>query len=542
MHIQKVLIENYKFFNGRFELPLSKDVNIIVGNNEAGKSTIIEAIHICLSGLLNGRHIKNNLSQYLFNNVIEKNYLESLKTTTKLPPPTITLEVYLEDGPALFEGNNNILRTNASGISFKIEFDIDFQSQYEKLIDSPNEILSIPIEYYKVTWRSFARDGLTSQSIPFKSAIIDSSATRFQNGSDIYISRIVRDELDNEQKVQISQAYRNLKEKFKEDPAVIGINSKITSLADISDKDVKIGVNLATKDAWEFGLTTFIDDIPFQNIGKGEQCIIKTNLSLGNRTAKNAGIILIEEPENHLSHTKLNQFIKGITNKSEEKQVVITTHDNFVANKLGLNNLILLNNQKVTKIDKLEEDTQDFFQKLPGYQTLRMVLAKKAILVEGDSDELIIQKAFMKKNKGYLPIENGIDVISVKLTFKRFLYIARKLDLPVAVVTDNDGNYNKNIEIKYKEFFGVSNIKIFADKREEYNTLEPQFVEANKHQLDVLCAEIGIDPIKYHDIESISKKMETMKTEWALKIFKSKLDFEFPEYINKVVEWCNEKP
>jgi putative ATP-dependent endonuclease of OLD family len=539
MYIQKVIIENYKCFQGRFELPLTKDVNIIVGNNETGKSSIIEAIHMCLTGLLNGRHLRNHLSQYLFNNQIEQDYLLSLQGKKKQAPPVITIEVYLKDGPPLFEGNNNLLKEKSTGVSLKIEFDQEYQASYEALLDSGDELKSIPIEYYKITWRSFARDGLTAQSIPFKSAIIDSSATRFQNGSDIYISRIVRDELDDNQKVDISQAYRNLKEQFKENPAVIDINKKITAIADISEKEVKIGVNLATKDAWEFGLTTFLDDVPFQNIGKGEQCIIKTNLSLGNKTAQKAGIILIEEPENHLSHSKLNQFITGITNKKKEKQVIITTHNSFVANKLGLKNLILLHNHKVIGIKDLKGDTQEFFQKLPGYNTLRMLLSKKAILVEGDSDELIIQKAFMRVNEGKLPIEMGIDVISVGLTFKRFLYVAEKLDIPVAVVTDNDGNYETKITKKYNQFDNVSSIDVFADPRNNLNTLEPQFVEANKHQLKILCEVIGIDFEKFDSEDKISKKMQKMKTTWALRVFNSDIKLLFPDYINRVISWCN---
>ncbi len=540
MFIKKVLIENYKCFKGKFELPLGKDVNIIVGNNEAGKSTIIEAIHICLTGLLNGRHLRNHLSQYLFNNTVEENYIKSLSTDEILPPPTITIEVHLENGPPLFEGNNNLEKTKASGVSLKIQFDDEYQLQYEELLKSGNQIKSIPIEYYKIVWRSFARDGVTAKSIPFKSAIIDSTATRFQNGSDIYISRIVRNELEEKQKIEISQAYRNLKEQFKETPSIKEINEKITSIADISDKEVKIGVNLATKDAWEFGLTTFLNDVPFQNIGKGEQCIVKTNLSLGNKSTQNAGAILIEEPENHLSHTKLNQFIKGISNKSEDKQVIITTHDSFVANKLGLNNLILLFNQKVMSIKDLKDDTQEFFQKLPGYQTLRMLLGKKAILVEGDSDELIIQRAYMKANEGKLPIEDGIDVISVKLTFKRFLYIAEQLGLPVAVVTDNDGNFANNITKKYREFASTKNISVFADNRDEFNTLEPQFVEANKHQLKKLCEIIGIDFTKFNTEELISEKMQKMKTTWALRVFNSDEDLEYPDYINRLIDWTNE--
>ena len=78
--IEKIDIVNYKCFKGNFSLNLNEGINIIVGNNEAGKSTIIEAIHLALSGLLNGRYLKNELSQYIFNKEIETMYLDSLKT------------------------------------------------------------------------------------------------------------------------------------------------------------------------------------------------------------------------------------------------------------------------------------------------------------------------------------------------------------------------------------------------------------------------------------------------------------------------------
>ena len=45
MHIAKITIENFKCFEGRFSLGLNEGKNILVGNNEAGKSTILEAIH-----------------------------------------------------------------------------------------------------------------------------------------------------------------------------------------------------------------------------------------------------------------------------------------------------------------------------------------------------------------------------------------------------------------------------------------------------------------------------------------------------------------
>ena len=59
MYIDKIKIVNFKSFEGEFELKLNKDLNIIVGDNEAGKSTILEAINLVLSGLVGGKYIKN---------------------------------------------------------------------------------------------------------------------------------------------------------------------------------------------------------------------------------------------------------------------------------------------------------------------------------------------------------------------------------------------------------------------------------------------------------------------------------------------------
>lgn len=41
MYIRKINIENFKCFKGKFSLSLNEGINILVGNNEAGKSTIL---------------------------------------------------------------------------------------------------------------------------------------------------------------------------------------------------------------------------------------------------------------------------------------------------------------------------------------------------------------------------------------------------------------------------------------------------------------------------------------------------------------------
>jgi putative ATP-dependent endonuclease of OLD family len=61
---------------------------------------------------------------------------------------------------------------------------------------------------------------------------------------------------------------------------------------------------------------------------------LKIKLSLDDRNIQKSNIVLIEEAENHLSFPKLNQLIKYISDSHNNKQIVISTHSSFVANKL----------------------------------------------------------------------------------------------------------------------------------------------------------------------------------------------------------------
>lgn len=84
--IEKVRIENFKCIKGTFELDLKQGINILVGNNEAGKSTILEAIHMALCGVFRGKTIKGNLSQYLFNYEVVNEYLNNINQGMEWQP------------------------------------------------------------------------------------------------------------------------------------------------------------------------------------------------------------------------------------------------------------------------------------------------------------------------------------------------------------------------------------------------------------------------------------------------------------------------
>ncbi|AXF55304.1 ATP-dependent nuclease [Salicibibacter kimchii] len=544
MTIKKIIIENFKGFEGKFLIDFNSGLNVLVGNNEAGKSTILEAIHLALTGFFNGRYIRNELTQYLFNNQVVDKYIYDLEHNNSPVLPYVLIEVYIDgDDYPILEGNGNSEKNKECGVSFKIAFDENYTDEYESLVQKGN-IKTIPIEYYEITWCSFARAPITPRSIPIKSAMIDTSNKRNQNGSDLYISQIVRNNLEPEEMVDISQAHRKMRESFMADPSINAINKKISQAPKISDKEVELSVDLVSKNAWENSLMTYVDSVPFHFLGKGEQSTIKTQLALAHNKSKEANVILIEEPENHLSHSKLNQFVENIKRHHKDKQIIISTHNSFVANKLGLNNLILLNDNRTVQLKSLLPDTQNFFEKVSGYDTLRLILCDKAILVEGASDELVVQKAYMLQNDGKLPIEDGVDVISVGTSFLRFLEIAEKINKQVVVVTDSDGDVEA-VRDKYSKYLDEDypNIKICYDhevdkgdlvinnKPFNYNTLEPKILKNNDLQ------EINnILNTKDKSEEELHIYMNNHKTDCALKIFNTEEKINFPNYILEAIE------
>ena len=545
MFIRKVKIHNFKCYRD-FEITLEEGLNIVVGDNEAGKSTILEAINLALTGIISGKSIWNEISQYIFNKEAVDEYIVSLDTAP-IALPYITIEIFFGgDENPLMNGDANSDRDNsAEGFCFKIAFNDKYADEYEALVQQRN-VKSLPIEYYDITWTTFARDAITTRGIPYKSSLIDSSEYRYQSGNDLYLSRIIKGSLEPEDITSIAQAHRKMRDTFINDPSIEAINNKINQDASLTDKKIALSVELVTKNAWENSLVTQLDEIPFHYVGKGEQCVVKTELALAKRTSQNASIILLEEPENHLSHTRLNQLIKCISEQYAEKQILISTHSSFVANKLGLRKVMLLENLRIIKFSELSVDTYNFFKKVAGYDTLRMILCKKAILCEGDSDELVIQKAYMQLNDGRLPIEDGIEVISVGVSFLRFLEIADCIQTKIAVVTDNDGDLAA-INKKYENYMGANQkdyIKICVDDVVDtgtlkignndynYNTLEPKLLKANG--LDKLNRIFGTD---YTDEDDLRKFMKHNKTECGLKIFESTEQIEIPEYILEAIRW-----
>lgn len=533
MKIQKIIIRNYKIFRD-LNLEFKRNINIIIGNNEAGKTTLLEAIQLVLSAQINYQSIKFNISPYLFNKEITTEYINQLQTDKNAPLPEILIEAYFypSENQELnrFIGTNNSCSENCAGLFLRIHFDSQYNRQYQEYIKEPAKVKTIPTEFYTYDWSSFAYNPLKTNSLPFKSTFLNCTESRYNNTQDKHLYDILSTTLSKEETARLNLTYRTLKESFSTEEAIQKINSTLqTSSADITDKDLSVSVDVSNKNTWETNLTFYLDDIPFKYIGKGEQNAVKTKLVVQECKEENH-IILLEEPETNLSFSNMNKLVHHIVNNCTSNQLFISTHSSFIMNSIGLENTILLNGDNVVLMSTLSSQTKDFFRKLPGFDTLRLALTNKIILVEGASDELIVQKACYQQHT-YYPIERGVDVMSVSLAFKRFLEIARLLNKSVSVVTDNDGDISA-LEKKYEEYLGNkdSNIKIYYHKNPQNNTLEPCLLACN--ELSVINQILNRNDATK---ESLLQYMLKNKTKCALQLFDTKIEFNIPDYIQEAV-------
>jgi energy-coupling factor transporter ATP-binding protein EcfA2 len=516
----------------KLDLNLSPDMNILVGRNNSGKSTLIEAITLALTGRLNGRWFEQELSPYLINRDATQEYVTALRSGGTVPtPPAIVIELYLNDMSAaeILRGTNNLAGENACGVRLQARLSPDFTEEYTSFISKPDSIRLVPTEYYTVELLGFSGNRISNRSIPVDARVIDASTIRLQSGVDYHLQKIIRGNLDPKERVELSRQYRSLREEFSDKESVKEINKRLEATEEeLTDRKFSLSIDISQRYTWESSLVAHLDDLPFGLIGKGDQNALKMLLAIGQK-ADAAHVVLIEEPENHLSFASLRKLISRISAKCAGKQLVTATHSTYVLNKLGIENLVLLGIAGPTRITDLTPDTVEFFKKLPGFDTLRLALAEAAILVEGPSDELIIQRAYLDTN-GRLPIDDGIDVISVGLSHKRFAELAIQLGRRVWLVTDNDGKTEEEVTSRFAKHLDNDIVSLHTASDPILNTLEPNIVAVN--DLPALNSALGT---KHTSKEDILSSMLADKTSSALAIFESNTKLNMPKYIQDVV-------
>lgn len=188
---------------------------------------------------------------------------------------------------------------------------------------------------------------------------------------------------------------------------------------------------------------------------------------------------LIEEIEAHLHPQAQLRVMTALETESNEGnvQLILTTHSPNLASKVKVDNLILCYGDMAyslgSNFTKLGKADYNFLERFLDVTKANLFFAQGVILVEGDAENILIPT--IAKIIGKDLAAHGVSVVNVGGTaFLRYARIFQRKDglnnlkLPVSVVTDldvkpDDESSNKANAIQKKEQkYGSQSVKVFV--------------------------------------------------------------------------------
>ena len=455
MYLSELKAQHFRQFED-FSMAFNKGLNLLVGENNAGKSSVIDAIRLVLdttsaewvnlksTDFLNG---KNELQiQLKFEDLSLREsglFLEHL-TNEEVTPGVdksvlfITLSAKLAPNP--FKKSQFIKTEIRSGINNDgpiIERDIReyLAATYLKpLRDAEAEL-------------SAGRSSRLSQVLGSNTSLAgDTSATQ----------RIIELLTEASKEIQSDAAIQTAQDNiatlmnsltFKANvfaPVLSLLGSK--DYSDMSESEK----SFALKSILE-KLTLELDASGIKHgLGYSSLLFMATELMLIKQEEDQYPLLLVEEPEAHLHPQLQLKFINYLRTENSQLQCILSTHSPVLASKAPLESLILMQEGQAFPLRKgctaLEGEDYVFLEKFLDSTKANMFFAKGVLLVEGVAEVVLIPKIAELLGR---PLEDyGVSLVSVNgLSRKRYAKAYRSsstsvnpkpLPIKVACITDLD--------------------------------------------------------------------------------------------------------
>lgn len=502
MYLEHVCIRNFRCFDEiGIEAHFDKGVNAVIGENNVGKSALIDALRIVFSTLSYHKEIYFRKSDFHLNDIgqsAEKAWIDVYLKEV----PNFLISIWNPLAPSEGEFHICFYTTKAPNGTERIKYDIWGGTQEENSLDAET------LQTIKIAYLGALRDVETGMrpSHDSQMAAMLASVTNTAEQQDGLVSILKSANVELLQQPQVKQIREIVNKNL------LGIEQNVlaqqVSLGMIDPKfsSIAAALRMWIKPKWKFVdatnpayllLQTYADKNELYDTAEGgayinvEVLLQQDNLDarllehlnelnilgfelyqnglgynnllymsalLGDmtvQTSEETGIycdlLLVEEPEAHL-HPQLQRLVHNYFeqqhSKSSTLQVIYTSHSPSLVSQIGLDKINVIYEQKHSigcyplKTSAMDKKDKAYLERYLDVTKSQLFFARGVIFVEGISEALLVASMSRLINK---PLDKfAVEVVDIEsVTFKPFAQMLTPTSTlssytKAAIITDDD--------------------------------------------------------------------------------------------------------
>lgn len=501
LYLKSISLTNFRQFgmkengNPAITIYFNQNFNVLVGENDSGKTAIIDAVRYLLGSVSDDfeRITQDDFYCYSNDKYSDYFYIEGIFVDLSDEEAGAFLEWLSFDNDNKYQLRVSLKvekKKNENGLEF-----IDRKIQAGER-SSENRLPGQARNILKTTYLKPLRDASLELKPGFRSRLaqILKAHPAFRGSDDDTVHTLVEVMEDANKKVESF-----FEEEYMEGRSLINDIEKLLSdfydMTDQSKSKSKFSVSRTDLVSILRKLSLDTEDV---NLGLGNLNLlfIATELLLlnndNNQQVIGPQITLIEEIEAHLHTQAQIRLIKYLEEELEktknQNQFILTSHSSNLVASVDPSNIILMHKKNAYPLRKeftmLDKNDFSFLERFLDSTKSNLFFAKGLIFVEGDSEMLLLPA--LANLIGYPLHKNGISLVNVGGTsFERYIKLFSRsklwkkqmkytsIDMPISIITD--------IDVKpwaYYEYEGI-NKSVYSIEDEKELTRVQEFCQEN---------------------------------------------------------------
>lgn len=512
MYIEKVEIENYRVFGEKVEIYFQNGLNMLIGENNSGKTAIVDAIRLVmnLGAYKRNLYIEENdfhVNEYgirsdeakiniYFNDLNEKQKTELLYLCNIIDENSNTAEIHVKYNSYL--NNKGEFRVREQVLGYNEQYIPDKECLQKlnnvympALRNAENDMKPSKYSQLSQLLLKFAntkdkKENLIKIVNEMNNAILqDDTISKMKESINGYLKSIEKDIINQEINIGVAETSINdigatLKLTNKKELKKICLSKeekdKILKEIQINEKEYieqldeqnyildvekmnknNIALVESVKDKIE------INYLIGQN-GLGYNNILSMATELSNLKDSNMDdflVMLLEEPEAHL-HPQLLYLLNDFLQESNNMQIILTSHSPTLISRFNIDKMIVLQrSEEKVKISNLSRikfaaGEKEIIERYLDVTKSQMFFAKGIIFVEGITEALLINE--FSKILGRDLDKYAVEIVNINgVDFEPFAKIFQidlnenLLSTRCSIITDDDRCTNPTMDTFIKK-------------------------------------------------------------------------------------------